>query len=473
MGAGASVKLEGLPEYLTAAEAKDFCGVFYDQSKFEQYKGLDDSIRKSDLISMVRNFENEALREKFSAVSPHERDLWDPLIKSYYYRKIIASALPEYSAADKEGKRRLLLQSFANLDVCALCCECCGIPFKRGILCRRERTTIFCGPGDAKKVWDNFDDADPDDIAIHLWTYSMGGKESFYRKVNTALLNESGELLKELCYIICSVVSWINTHAPTHTQDITLYRGTPIAESQEHSVGDALHPRMALAEFIDPADTAAIRAAEQSAKQAHELAKNICRMPMFLATSESLAKAQEFTWIRSNGIACPILEFCLPPNCDGVAHVEPLSHFPEEREYLLTAYTPVEYKSQRLEYLEVGYSNPTIKLVMIVSYQILAGSATFEKFESTGQDLKSALIMCKPTKLAFELNQVSEMMMDDKVKEYAYEDAGVAVSYVEQRRVRMEHQQQEEELLEECEMLVMERPGVDALGNVFFSFLSA
>ena len=51
MGAGASVKLEGLPEYLTAAEAKDFCGVFYDQSKFEQYKGLDDSIRKSDLIS--------------------------------------------------------------------------------------------------------------------------------------------------------------------------------------------------------------------------------------------------------------------------------------------------------------------------------------------------------------------------------------------------------------------------------------
>jgi hypothetical protein len=48
---------------------------------------------------------------------------------------------------------------------------------------------------------------------------------------------------------------------------------------------------------------------------------------------------------------------------------------------------------------------------------------------------------------------------------------GVAVSYVEQRRVRMEHQQQEEELLEECEMLVMERPGVDALGNVFFFIL--
>jgi hypothetical protein len=79
------------------------------------------------------------------------------------------------------------------------------------------------------------------------------------------------------------VVTWINAHVPQNTEDITLYRGTPIAEKQEHSIGEAMHPRFALADFIDPADTPAIEAAKAAAKQVHERAKNICRMPMFLA----------------------------------------------------------------------------------------------------------------------------------------------------------------------------------------------
>ena len=383
MGAAASVGvMQLLPDELTAAQAKNVCGVQFDSVLFDKYKSAEGYISKNRLISLIDEFMNEGLKNKFSALSPFDRNIWEPFVKSFYYRNIIESALPEYIAGDSERRRQLLLQSLSSLPQAALQCDCCGIPFSAGVLCNRERTAKHSRHRSSHKVWEQFEIGDPDDIATHLWTYSMGGIDSFYRKVNAALLNEDAETLNQLRYIICGVLCWINEHIPANTSEITLYRGTPITEQQEHKIGTALNPRFSLAEFIDPADVDAIAAAKEASLRAYDRAKNICRMPMFLATSESIKKAQEFTWVRKNGISCPILEFKLPPNCDGVGFVEPLSHFPEEREYLLSAYTPVQFHSQRLEYLEIGHTNPKIKLVMIVTYLILSSARTFQEFEA-------------------------------------------------------------------------------------------
>jgi hypothetical protein len=120
-------------------------------------------------------------------------------------------------------------------------------------------------------------------------------------------------------------------------------------------------------------------------------------MPLFIASSSSLQQAQQFTWIRDNGVACPILEFILPKGqiCDSVACVESLSHFPDEKEWLMSAYTPFKYCSQRLEYLEIGRQS-ILKLVVIVQYTVLPHEETFATYEAKGQDIKTVMLLCKP-----------------------------------------------------------------------------
>ena len=158
------------------------------------------------------------------------------------------------------------------------------------------------------------------------------------------------------------------------------HKGTPISKEQEHEIGKAL----------------AARSTDVSS-ETHAASANMCRMPLFVASSQSLETAQQFTSIRSNGVACPILEFILPKGqtCDSVACVEPLSHFPDEKEWLMCAYSAFEYRSQRLEYLEIG-RHSQLKLVMIVQYTVLPHQKTFEKFEAAGQDIKTAMMLCKP-----------------------------------------------------------------------------
>ena len=157
-------------------------------------------------------------------------------------------------------------------------------------------------------------------------------------------------------------------------------KGTPISKEQEHEIGKAL----------------AARSTDVSS-ETHAASANMCRMPLFVASSQSLETAQQFTSIRSNGVACPILEFILPKGqtCDSVACVEPLSHFPDEKEWLMCAYSAFEYRSQRLEYLEIG-RHSQLKLVMIVQYTVLPHQSTFEKLEAAGQDIKTAMMLCKP-----------------------------------------------------------------------------
>lgn len=178
---------------------------------------------------------------------------------------------------------------------------------------------------------------------------------------------------------------------------------------------------------------------ENVSKETNEKSGQIFRMPLFVASSASLAKAQEFTWIRDNGIACPILEFIVEKGrqCDSVARIENLSHFPDEKEWLMCPYTPFEYRSQRLEYLEIG-SHRVIKLVMIVRYIVLPHHQTFEIFEAKGQDVKTAVILCKPPALAFsrmELEDEEAMMYADEPETY-YASAFSELAHTRQDRQR-------------------------------------
>jgi hypothetical protein len=200
----------------------------------------------------------------------------------------------------------------------------------------------------APPLWEDFFTTDPDDIAVHLWTYSMSNRSgrmaqplqpAFYRRVNMACLQDDRETLVKMSFIICGLIRWINSHSPPVKQRTCLYRGTPISKEQEVEVGSALEAR-----------------SNSVNKHTHEASKHMCRMPLFVAVSKSLLKAQEFCRINSQGIACPILEFVLEAGkvCENVAQIESLSHFPDEKEWLIQPYSPYRHLNQRLEFLEIS-----------------------------------------------------------------------------------------------------------------------
>jgi hypothetical protein len=144
-----------------------------------------------------------------------------------------------------------------------------------------------------------------------------------------------------------------------------------------------------------------------------------------------------------------------------VAQVEPLSHFPEEREFLLSAYTPVQYQSQRLEYLEIGFTEPKIKLVMIVTYKILGSKTTFEEFESTGQDLKSAVIICMPARTAFKIRR-----RDDEIQQLSSSVDNSSSDERKRKNDMLRKRQRETLKLREIET----KRGVNDLGDLYLYY---
>mmetsp|Transcript_8370 Transcript_8370/g.14186 ORF Transcript_8370/g.14186 Transcript_8370/m.14186 type:complete len:764 (-) Transcript_8370:110-2401(-) len=426
MGVGASI-----PVTLDEAAVQDLAGIFFDKNLFNELKSSDGTISRDQYLHEVSK-RQQRLETKFCDVADiSTTSLWEPLLKSSFYHELFHKKLGSYHrycSADVSVRRILLYESFRQSGICIddLYCEkSCGESFTKGVVCTGfegaagTRNHVRSDVNEGKEsicrgkkgiVWSDFADTDPDEVAVHLWTYSMSGfrdataavhEDSFYRRVNLALLQDSPQALQSMTYIICGIIHWIRSQSFVPKEDIVLYRGTSVSQAQEVPAGYALKART-----------------DAVSQEVHEASANIFRMPIFVASSSSLEKAQQFTRIRANGVACPIIEYILPQGqrCDSVACVEDLSHFPDEKEWLMNAYSPFKFRSQRLEYLEIG-SKQVIKLVRVVQYDVLCHEETFQEFEQAGQDVKSVLLL------------VDTAIIED-VKQYT-EECGYAVSNME------------------------------------------
>ena len=431
MGASTS---QVTPDEIDEATAKELAGVYWDQRKFEAAKNEQGCISREQ-------FEEEALaihdrvRSKYCEVSEvFKKSLWEPLIMTSFYDILYNEefgSFAKYDKADTTTRRILLLESFRLSEINPMTLRCdlsCDLLFHKGTVCTGSVTVTGAardtedkaltstlstegqkeeeqkregeeegeggeqrgrggggGGGKAESLWADFSTTDPDEIAVHLWTFSMsnrsGGPTSqpaqsaFYRRVNMACLQDDRETLLKMSFIICGIIRWINRHSATVKKRTCLYRGTPIQKEQEVDLGDALAAR----------SSSSAAAAQQTLTETHEASRHMCRMPLFVAVSESLTKAQEFCWINVHGIACPILEFVVEADsvCESLALVQPLSHFPDEREWLIQPYAPYRYLSQRLEFLEISEQR-VLKCVMVVSYEVLSHSRTLHHFERHG-----------------------------------------------------------------------------------------
>jgi peptidoglycan hydrolase CwlO-like protein len=422
MGSGPSID-KG--ERFNEQQLKDIVGIYWSKVAFDdcvEERSITVGCDECSLVSLkefeekVHSIQVAPLIEKYCNVSPFERDLWTPLLYSSFYESVWESDL--LNCFEKKGidfTRTMLLQSLEHLGLYLgkICClGSCKERYAMGVRCRglvsltgaRTATITNKKPHDDDfAFWENIESAHPDDLAIHLWTFSMTRGPAdpsipVYGRLNKALLEEDDVALKHFAPMIVCMLRWLRTHSHTRNRDVTLYRGTPINAAQEHPSGTPLHPRFSLADFVSATDEAARMKAQERTDKLLQASSSIFRVPMFVAASEDIDKAQEFCGIdKRTGTACPVLEFKIDAHCtlDTVAPIMMLSHFPEEREWLMGPYTPLQYVSQRLEFFEIGPSK-LIKVVKVITYRVLNYGATFAKFEKQGIDVKSALAFVAP-----------------------------------------------------------------------------
>lgn len=167
---------------------------------------------------------------------------------------LFLGAYKAYESASTEERRHLLLDSFEKSYISVehtYCEKSCGDLFTNGKVCvgamgasgaRRlgdgeAKSTGGSGTNDAATLWPNFNTADPDMIAVHLWSYSMGGRKkgatpvpndaalAFYKRVNVALLEDDPTMLGKMANIMCGIIHWIRKNRFVATEEIILYRG--------------------------------------------------------------------------------------------------------------------------------------------------------------------------------------------------------------------------------------------------------
>jgi hypothetical protein len=211
-----------------------------------------------------------------------------------YYKVLYGTTKPhatQYQSVGLSERRRMLHKSLATAKIkpTTLCCtRSCSRPLAEGVSCDGEHS--LSGQGGVrianKVLQPSFSECDPDNIAVHLWTFSMSQNPAFYCRLNNAVLTDSMKELSALAYIICALNRWISQH-PGNEGDfggrdhVMLYRGTPIQEAQKHQKGNPL-PR---------------QAGKEVSEEVHQESGLIARMPMYVAASESKAKAQ-VSWIQ-------------------------------------------------------------------------------------------------------------------------------------------------------------------------------
>ncbi len=202
---------------------------------------------------------------------------------------------------------------------------------------------------------------DPDEMALYLWTWQdrpqppADSAEGVYKRVNHALLCDDPEWLSSAAYFMRAVARYIVSH-PAEV-GVKLYRGTRIIEKQKVAVDKAAG-----------------------------VGGRVFRQPMFVAASESEAEAAKFTEKGS-----PILEFEVPAGCCNCAKIpQRLSMFPDEQEWLMPPYTPVEWLRQE----ERTFAGGEVRLV--VTLKVLDGLVVSRDPQYAGANApRTCMIMCE------------------------------------------------------------------------------
>jgi hypothetical protein len=202
---------------------------------------------------------------------------------------------------------------------------------------------------------------DPDEMALYLWTWQdrpqppADSPEGVYKLVNHALLCDDPEWLSSAGYFMRAVARYIVSH-PAEA-GVKLYRGTRIVEKQKVAVDEAAG-----------------------------VGGRAFRQPIFVAASESETEAAKFTEKGS-----PILEFEVPAGCCNCAKIpQRLSMFPDEQEWLMPPYTPVEWLRQE----ERTFAGGEVRLV--VTLKVLDGLRVSRDPQYAGTNApRTCMIMCE------------------------------------------------------------------------------
>ena len=126
MGSAASVIMDDLPDLVSEDQVKQVAGLYWDKKKFDHAKDGQGFVPKAYLSKVVED-RNDRLKQKYSNISPFERDLWEPFIHSKYYNAIYSiGQIQEYCAASKEKRREMLFSSFTQLNIFEETLRCRG-----------------------------------------------------------------------------------------------------------------------------------------------------------------------------------------------------------------------------------------------------------------------------------------------------------------------------------------------------------
>lgn len=125
-------------------------------------------------------------------------------------------------------------------------------------------------------------------------------------------------------------------------------------------------------------------AAGEGVKKSELDLATIFRQPVYVAASQSTHIAAKFcNRDPTTGQLCPVMEFIVPPGCRNCTPVFPdFTHYPEEEEWLMPPYTPVEWLGQDRRML-LGFEEE----VLVVTYRVRNGG-------SLKTSVKSCLLMC-------------------------------------------------------------------------------
>jgi Ca2+-binding EF-hand superfamily protein len=335
-------------------------------------------------------------------------DYWGaPLLETNYY-EIVTACMTRYDNASTEVRHRYLQQSFVSMGIDTSTCQCargCQRRFNKGVVCDYktigDRSVSSDNPASEAStsrmpalVFPNFARADPDDLAIHLWTYSMVATPAMHTRLNEAILADDRKLLQAQGYVMCALDRWIRDNPGNKLNDfkgkyeVTLYRGTPLAETQEVPFEDQGSGGGGSSGRGGAGRMGPVKSLQEEANPMPR------RMPMYVSATKSKTKALECCWPGQ-----PVLEFKVPAGCKSCAPVSSLSHFPDEQEWLMRAYTPVRFVRQRVEKLSVG-SGSWAQLcdTLVVTYEVLEGGEVFAQNEALGEHVESCVVMCDVAK---------------------------------------------------------------------------